>query len=418
MCMASFAEKLIKIADNTPKIRNITAQAKSSADGLAVAIKDVSSAEHNVEVSVASKNLLPYPYVNGYTSTSIISNGITFTDNGDGTITINGQNDGSGNSFFYFRLNTPLPIKKGAYIGSVPSGMQFMATANGQYIAFNNAKIFEEDTQINSMYLQVAKGNTTVFENVIAYPMLEKGSKTTTYTPYIDISNVGIKRYGKNLFDPSKVPVRFEPVRGITLSYLPEEDCFLFNGTADITTNLFTTNLNMLGNVGAKYTVSTRYISGTVTPGNGTSYPVAYFSKDVDTVNPVTNWINAALRNEDTIIGSGYNNHLVLDTNYIRSFWFYIHNGDTFDNYKVRVQLEENSTATDYEPFKQPVDVVNGTVKSLSPNMTLISDAVGTKISCTYFNNSNNDAFAKSSRLLLMLKMLRNYLLNIVSGEV
>ena len=73
----------------------------NSKSGSAILIDDISPVTHEMSVKISSdtvedltavkvsrcgKNLLPYPYV----ETTLARNGITFTDNGDGTITANG----------------------------------------------------------------------------------------------------------------------------------------------------------------------------------------------------------------------------------------------------------------------------------------------------------------------------------------
>ena len=55
--------------------------------GSGVSIRDISPVEHILKVRARSKNLIPYPFTNSTTTQS----GITFTDNGDGTITANGK---------------------------------------------------------------------------------------------------------------------------------------------------------------------------------------------------------------------------------------------------------------------------------------------------------------------------------------
>jgi hypothetical protein len=371
---------------------------RGNLSGVSVSATDVSPVKHCMGVSVASKNLLPYPYINHYTSASILSNGITFTDNGDGTITINGQNDGSGNSFFYFRLNAPITLKAGTYIGSMPNGMQFMAvTVSGQYIAFNNAKIFEEDTQINSMYLQAAKGSTTIFENVIAYPMLEKGSTKTAYTPYVDTSSVVVTRSGKNLFDPSNYP-KYDKC-GITIEYLPKEDCFLFNGTFTGSTNdVYKLKLDyILGNIGDKYSISAHYISGGIDIPSG--YVRAYFGV-ADSLEDTTetNWLDTTNMNMD--INNPAKRTLGLTQQYISHFWFLTSTGVHFDDYKVRIQLEKGDKATDYEKHVEPTEYTpnaDGTVDgvmSLYPSTVLTTDNPDVTISMDYFKDIDK-AFAE-----------------------
>ena len=65
----------------------------------------------SVGVDVFGKNLIPYPYFD----TTMTQNGITFTDNGDGTITVNGTATDTAN-FLCVNMGTPIPIKAGKYI--------------------------------------------------------------------------------------------------------------------------------------------------------------------------------------------------------------------------------------------------------------------------------------------------------------
>ena len=70
-------------------------------------------ADGSVEVGVYGKNLIPYPYFD----TTLIQNGITFTDNGDGTITVNGTAADTAN-FMCANMGSPVPIKAGTYLVS------------------------------------------------------------------------------------------------------------------------------------------------------------------------------------------------------------------------------------------------------------------------------------------------------------
>ena len=88
-------EQLQRILEDVPKVyeagkssisQEVSNALKGSASGSIVALKDVSPIEHNLGVKVESKNLMPYPY----TDKSKTVGGITFIDNGDGTITANG----------------------------------------------------------------------------------------------------------------------------------------------------------------------------------------------------------------------------------------------------------------------------------------------------------------------------------------
>ena len=59
---------------------------KGNKSGETVTLDDISPLEHTLGVNVRSKNILHYPFIDK----TMTTNGITFTDNGDGTITANG----------------------------------------------------------------------------------------------------------------------------------------------------------------------------------------------------------------------------------------------------------------------------------------------------------------------------------------
>ena len=137
----------------------------------------------SVKLFKSGKNLIPYPY-----SKTVRESGITFTDNGDGSITINGTNNGNGNSAFYFVQDGSVVLPKGNIaISGLPEGCTIMGiTTNGKYVTFGNGiGTLSNDTEFKSLYLQIASGNTTEFKNVVVKPMFEKGTKATQYEPCI-----------------------------------------------------------------------------------------------------------------------------------------------------------------------------------------------------------------------------------------
>ena len=118
---------------------------------------------------------LPYPY----NQTTRVTNGITYTDNGDGSITISGT--ATANAYFDM-YNTPSPAIPGDYILSgapKDSGCKFYAYAGGAY---------KEDTgsgailtgDVKSVHIVVGSGTTI---NTTVYPMLSVG-KVMPWEPY------------------------------------------------------------------------------------------------------------------------------------------------------------------------------------------------------------------------------------------
>lgn len=180
-----------------------------------------------------------------------------------------------------------------------------------------------------------------------------KGSNIPTQDIPIEVESVGEKT--KNLFDKTLWESKITQ-NGLTIQYLKEEDCFLLNGTAISTTQFGFKYINMPINKNNTFSLSVKYVSGTITKPSE-SFAVAYFGKNNE-INNSSNWVNVSMIMDDY---KRENN--VCDTNYITAFWFFITSGVSFDNYKIKIQLEEGTVATDYEPYgyRIPVKVSNGT---------------------------------------------------------
>ena len=141
----------------------------------------------SVTVTECGKNILEYPYV----ETTLTRNGLTFTDNKDGTITVNG----TATADTQFRLqdtvvypNNSNPfnslIGKKVYISGSPEGSS-KDTYAIQWIAagvYGNGVM----TITKSSYYRFAifvKSGITV-ENLVFKPQIELGTTATSYEPY------------------------------------------------------------------------------------------------------------------------------------------------------------------------------------------------------------------------------------------
>ena len=145
---------------------------------------------------VGAKNLLPYPYKH----TTKSENGVTFTDNGDGTITVNTPTSASAETTFYLSQSIQSILDTGMYILSgCPSGgnrtsgyfMEFaeLATSSSDW------KMFGTDTgegaiaHIDSTryaihaYIRIRSGATV--SNLTFKPMIRRVEDTDpTWQPY------------------------------------------------------------------------------------------------------------------------------------------------------------------------------------------------------------------------------------------
>ena len=191
----------------------------------------------NINIKAESKNLIPYPF----TSSTTTKNGVTFTDNGDGTITANGT--ATENVVFYFRWDTgnPLTFPKGRYTlsGSPDDGVYetyYVGFAYTNGTTDRDAGAYEKGTtveleKVRAIYIVVKKGITA--NNVIFKPQLEKGTKATPYTPYINFTEM--KPGGKNLI-PFPYSESTKTRNGITFT-VNDDGSIDINGTATEQTN-------------------------------------------------------------------------------------------------------------------------------------------------------------------------------------
>lgn len=126
----------------------------------------------SIGVTVAGKNLLPYPYVNS----SKTVGGITFTDNGDGSVTVKG----TATAQVFFNI---LGTQKGIYlIGSVTTKN---AQSTAIYLPHSNITIRDvtvQQSETGSLaYIYVDKG---VSVDKTYYPRIELGATTATETQW------------------------------------------------------------------------------------------------------------------------------------------------------------------------------------------------------------------------------------------
>jgi len=235
-------------------------------------------------------------------------------------------------------------------------GYSILVNQNGEnkeiYLESNSVStngVFTVDTvtTINGIYVFLSSSDNDTAQITIDRVQLEIGDTATEYEPYGKYK-IPVKVSGKNLFNPKHNFTSYSG-DGLTIKYLEEEDAYLINGTAAATVRYATRSINIPNIKGSYYSLSTNYVSGKVTRTEDTDYVVAYFGGG-DSLSESANWQTAGLHEYDYKKENVQCNH-----NYINKFWFYISKGVTFENYKVRIQLEQNSTATAYEPYIEPV---------------------------------------------------------------
>lgn len=128
------------------------------------------------------RNLIPYPYADG----TVTRSGITFTNNGDGSVTTNG----TATADAYFRIVLDLPISKGDkyFLSGCPSGgaNNYALRVESSFGIFqdvgNGAAFTAADNKMN-LYIRVYTGKTV--NNIVFRPMLNYGTSALPYEPYI-----------------------------------------------------------------------------------------------------------------------------------------------------------------------------------------------------------------------------------------
>lgn len=135
-----------------------------------------------VTVDVCGRNILSYPFYNK-TKTE---NGITFTDNGDGTLTVNGT--ATDNAFFHFLIDGSQRVK-GRYVLSGLSGgsgtsyyIQPFISGTAVRGLTNGSMAYDFDGVLDKITMVVSKGVT--LENLRVKLQVEQGDTATNFEKY------------------------------------------------------------------------------------------------------------------------------------------------------------------------------------------------------------------------------------------
>lgn len=147
-------------------------------------------------------NILPYPYY----ETTTTKGGVTFTDNGDGGIAINGTSTGTFAFYLCSMPNDPLPI---GYYSVEANGVCEIRCYHDDGTATTFASsggCIDITKPIVQVALLIREGQTY---NGTVYPMFNKGTEPLPYEPYFDglrsAAVTEVKSIGTNLATPQEV---------------------------------------------------------------------------------------------------------------------------------------------------------------------------------------------------------------------
>lgn len=370
---------------------------KSHAFGEVIAIGDISPIVKTISVNMESKNILPYPY-NDVTQER---NGLQFTVNDDGSITVNGAATALTNFYFINHSKNPLWLEPGTYAFSMTPQVTGVNLVSGRsnkedvipYSSSTNRAItVDSGKYIGDFCLQV-KANTVV-DNVTFYPQVEKGLTATGYTPYFtEMDIAGAYVYGKNLLDAAKPYGETDgsttTITGNTLHLVKGAtgntpsiiweigDCekFVgkeltlsfkldgFGGSAD--NNSFIVNI---ANGNARYQTSTNFGNSKSCTANSIGGVVTH----TVTITPQDEYRKLAIR-------------------------LYMNRGKVEGDYLTvsNVQLEVGGSATNFEPYKEPICyeawqlAEDSKIDGIYPNTTLMIETVGSTMDVEYIRDFN-----------------------------
>ena len=185
--------KALAINDSAESyIKGLTGYGESMQDGTPAPDSPVEIVSvENPVISIYGKNLIPYPYE----ETTKTINGITFTDNGDGTVTANG----TATAAAYFLLtsqNQGIETKgltvtlSGCPVGGSTSSYFLLLSYGGNSYQDIGSGLIRTPTEPVTIQLRVASGATV--NNITFKPQLELGSVATFYEPYNEEQTVTI----------------------------------------------------------------------------------------------------------------------------------------------------------------------------------------------------------------------------------
>ena len=294
------------------------------ADGVSTIVKTIEGS------TVKCDNLIPYPYAN----TTKTVNGVTFTDNGDGTITVNGTATDKAT----FNLKTiTVEIGSNYFLSGCPSTgstttyIVYAADGVYGYADAGAGRLINPASTNLSLSVLVYAGAT--LSNVVFRPMLNAGTTALPYQPYFKgLKNASFEKIvstGKNL-----VPYPYEKStkteNGITFT-VNSDGSITANGTTTVNPSIF--NLAKISLKAGTYAL--RSFANVENAG------VCQFYIDIPSEpnDRTSNGVTFTL--QDDIVNKNVN--IIVNPN------------QTVNNLIFKPMLQFGTTAQSFEPYKQSV---------------------------------------------------------------
>lgn len=283
-------------------------------------------------------------------------NGVTFTKNKDGSITMNGT----------ATAETTYPIN----VNSTTNTRTVLLKANSNYRMLSNYESGKYTTQVfylknnvmaysssssslietveetkAGMYIRVYKD--AVLDNVTIYPQITKGEE---YKPYVPYNSLEFKDVGSNVLELSKGTVT---LNGVTLT--SDGETITINGT--VSGNYPVVKLtNGLKAATSLETLVNNYISERVAQLEDIKDCTiqSIISGGSSTFTPYIGSYNKTVRELWYGIGTPAKTIQTSSTSLIAIYLG--GKGSTYNNYKIKIGINKGTVAKAYEPYKQQTE--------------------------------------------------------------
>lgn len=294
-----------------------TADGENIVDGVQTTVKEIRGK------TVATENLIPYPY----TETTKTANGVTFTVNSDGSVTVNGTATSAAD---FMLLRGPIQgYSESYFLSGCPTG----GSDTTYYISegFTTSKDTGNGVVLNNLpsdqaWRIVIKSGTTV-NNLVFRPMLNAGTEAKPYSKWFaGLKNASFEKIvstGRNLI-PYPYADGTQTRAGVTFT-VNSDGSIMVNGTATASLGyiIFEGNVPLLG---------TFTLSGCV--GGSLS---AYY------LQPYINGVGQNVQSNSAVTYN-WNGSLI----FLR---FFAKVGTTFNNFLLKPMLNYGNSALPYEPY-------------------------------------------------------------------
>lgn len=365
------------------------------AEGTTIQVDDASPVEHNLRCTVKTKNLIPYPFVD----TSITRSGLTFTDNGDGSIAVKGTVTAD---YSVFVLQNKLELVDGETYTLGDSSNIYLAYTdkNGttKYV-YNTTFTWSKDYTFVRLYLQFSK-NAVV--DTVLRPMLYVGDTAVDFVPYVDPTSVKVTRCGKNLLTAEgRTVTNFGAYSNQTNRVVKEGCIYLGLSVNNYYSPQYITSYDVSSPDKISFTVSNNSgyglaFSYKARPGD--IYTLSVGDRPTDSSRIAFSFYThdgSLISYAITAMGSA--DKTVTATVPDNCAWMIVLLIGTVANTEItfsNVQLEFGSAATEYkasqvlETYSVNADGTVEGITSLFPFMNIFTDKANTTVSCKYNRDS------------------------------